>query len=133
MAMINVEAMNGSLFHEAFLRSAPQPEQWPQVVAKMHQLLSEQDYDWSQAIAAIQAPTLIVVGDTDGVRTEHAVELLGLLRSGKGKGGGEIGGAVLAQLAVLPGTTHPMVLDRVEWLSSMLTAFLDAPMPTPVP
>lgn len=133
MAMISAEAMNGSLFHEAFLRSAPQPEQWPQVVAKMHHLLSEQDYDWSQAIAAIPAPTLIVVGDTDGVRADHAVELLGLLRAGNGNGGDEIGGVPRAQLAVLPGTTHPMVMDRVEWLTSMLTAFLDAPMPTPNP
>ena len=119
MAMISTEAMNGSLFHEAFLRSAPQPEQWPQVVAKMHQLLSEQDYDWSQAIAAIPAPTLIVVGDTDGVRADYAVELLDLLRGGKSNGEHERWGAPRAQLAVLPGTTHPMVMDRVEWLTSM--------------
>ena len=29
-----------------------------------------------------------------------------------------------AQLALLPGTSHEEVLDRVEWLSSMITAFL---------
>ena len=29
-----------------------------------------------------------------------------------------------AQLAVLPGTSHEDILDRVEWLSSMITAFL---------
>jgi pimeloyl-ACP methyl ester carboxylesterase len=133
MAMINAEAMSGSIFHEAYLRGAPQPEQWPRVVAKMHQLLSEQDYDWSEAITSIQAPTLIVVGDADGVRADHAVELLGLLRGGKGRGGNEMGSAACAQLAVLPGTTHPMVMDRVEWLSSMLTVFLDLPMSMPVP
>jgi pimeloyl-ACP methyl ester carboxylesterase len=100
----------------------------------MHQLLSEEDYDWSQAITAIQAPTLVVVGDTDGVRADHAIELLGPLRSGKDKDKGkdEIGGVQRAQLAVLPGTTHSMVMDRVEWLLSMLTTFLDAPMSMPL-
>src|SRR5260221_42816 len=131
MALINAEAMSGSLFHEAYLRSAPQPDQWPQVVAKMQHLLSGQDYDWSQAIAEIQAPTLIVVGDADSVRGDHAVELLRLL--GGGKEEGERGGVPRAQLAVLPGTTHPLVMDRVDWLFSMLTAFLDAPMPMPMP
>jgi hypothetical protein len=29
-----------------------------------------------------------------------------------------------AQLAVLPGTTHEGALDRAEWLSSMMNAFL---------
>jgi len=33
-----------------------------------------------------------------------------------------------AQLALLPGTTHEGLLDRVEWLSSMITRFL---LPTP--
>src|SRR5260370_20396887 len=98
----------------------------------MHQLLSGQDYDWSQGIAAIQAPTLIVVGDADSVRVDHAVELLGLLHGGNGSGEDESGGVPHVQLAVLPGTTHPQVMDRVEWLASMLTAFLDAPMPMSV-
>jgi hypothetical protein len=30
---------------------------------------------------------------------------------------------------VLPGTTHVTLADRAEWLVSMITAFLDAPMP----
>ncbi len=34
-----------------------------------------------------------------------------------------------AQLAVLPGTTHVGMLDRVEWLLAMIRPFLDAPMP----
>jgi hypothetical protein len=34
-----------------------------------------------------------------------------------------------AQLAVLPGTTHVTLVHRAEWLASMVTAFLDAPVP----
>jgi hypothetical protein len=32
-----------------------------------------------------------------------------------------------AQLALLPGATHVDMLDRVEWLSSMIMAFLTPP------
>ena len=34
-----------------------------------------------------------------------------------------------SRLAVLPGTTHVSMLDRADWLVSMVTEFLDAPMP----
>jgi len=34
-----------------------------------------------------------------------------------------------AQLAVFPGTDHMMLVKRTDWQVSMITAFLDAPMP----
>ena len=40
-----------------------------------------------------------------------------------------IAGLPGSQLAVLPGTTHVALVERVDWLVSMITAFLDAPMP----
>ncbi len=42
---------------------------------------------------------------------------------------GDLHGLPRAQLAVLPGTTHVTLVDRADWLLSMITAFLDAPMP----
>ena len=42
---------------------------------------------------------------------------------------GDIAGLPNSQLAILPGTTHVTVVDRADWLVSMITAFLDAPMP----
>jgi hypothetical protein len=30
---------------------------------------------------------------------------------------------------VLPGTTHVTLVTRAEWLTAMVTEFLDAPMP----
>jgi pimeloyl-ACP methyl ester carboxylesterase len=47
MASINAEAMVGSPIHEAYVRAAPRPEDWPRLSAKLRQLLSEQ-YDWTQ-------------------------------------------------------------------------------------
>jgi hypothetical protein len=76
---------------------------------------------------------LIVLGDSDVVRLEHAVEMFGLL------GGGVMGdlvGLPKSQLAVLPGTTHFVppgsgLLDRADWLLAMVLPFLDAPEPEP--
>jgi hypothetical protein len=67
----------------------------------------------------------IAVRVPDLVRPEHTVEMFRLL------GGGVVGdifGLPRSQLAVLPGTTHVTLVDRAEWLISMITEFLDAPM-----
>jgi pimeloyl-ACP methyl ester carboxylesterase len=80
----------------------------------------------AEAIEAIDAPTLLVIGDSDIVRPEHAVEMFRLLGGGVM---GDLAGLPRSQLAVLPGTTHATLVERGEWLGSMITAFLDAPMP----
>ena len=59
--------------------------------------------DWSSAVPAIQAPSLIVVGDADGMSNAH--------------------------LAILPATTHATICDS-PLLPAMVASFLDAPMPT---
>jgi pimeloyl-ACP methyl ester carboxylesterase len=81
-------------------------------------------------IRGIVAPTLLIIGDSDAIRLEHAVELFRLLGGGVM---GDLAGLPKSQLAVLPGTTHFIppgsgVLDRADWLLSMIGEFLDAPM-----
>jgi pimeloyl-ACP methyl ester carboxylesterase len=119
------EAMLGSPMHDAYISSAPIPEAWPTLVAKLGQLLGE-DYDWAKGVSAIEAPTLVIVGDADSVRPAHAVELFVLLGGGVP---GDFAGLPNAQLAVLPGTTHFGVLASSDQLLPILTAFLDATSP----
>ena len=73
-----------------------------------------------------KVPTLVMIGDSDVVRPEHAVQMFRLLGGGVA---GDVAGLPHSQLAVLPGTTHVTLVDRADWLLSMITAFLDAPMP----
>ncbi len=122
----NPDAPFLSQLREAYVGIAPGPEDWPRLVAKMRQLLTEH-YDWTQDVAAIQAPTLIVIGDADTVRPGHAVELFELL--GGGKAYSAMGNLSNAQLAVLPGTTEFSMLARVDLLTAIIPPFLDAPMP----
>jgi pimeloyl-ACP methyl ester carboxylesterase len=120
------EDLAGSPFQEEYARTAPHPEDWPTLIAKVKQL-NRQIPDWPpEAIQSIKAPTLIMIGDSDIVRPEHAVEMFRLLGGGVA---GDVAGLPNSQLAVLPGTTHVTLVHRADWLLSMITAFLDAPMP----
>src|SRR5438067_4437101 len=120
------EDLAGSPFQEEYARIAPKPQEWPRLFAKVNQL-DREIQDWPpEAIQSIKTPTLLIIGDSDIVRPEHAVELFRLLGGGVA---GDLVGLPRSQLAVLPGTTHVTLVDRAEWLASMISAFLDAPMP----
>ena len=128
---ITPEMFAGSPIEDAYKRTAPNPGDFPKLVAKLT-ALDTTPYAWPEdAIRAIPAPTLIVLGDSDGITLEHAVELFRL------RGGGVMGdlaGMPASQLAVLPGTSHFVppgsgLLDRAEWLVAMIRPFLDAPLP----
>jgi pimeloyl-ACP methyl ester carboxylesterase len=80
-------------------------------------------YDWSKEVKNIQVPIFMAIGDADGVRYEHALELF------RAKGGGKMGdlhGLPKSRLAILPGTTHIGMMHRTEWLIPMITDFLDS-------
>jgi pimeloyl-ACP methyl ester carboxylesterase len=80
----------------------------------------------AEAIEAIEAPTLLIIGDSDIVRPEHAVEMFGLLG---GEVMGDLAGLPNSRLAILPGTTHVSLVERADGLPSMIGEFLDVPMP----
>ena len=128
---VTPEAFAGSPIEEAYLRTAPNPQDFPNLVAKLKRLDME-PYAWPpENIQGISAPTLLIIGDSDAIRPEHAVEMFRLLGGGVM---GDLAGLPKSQLAVLPGTTHFVppgsgVLDRADWLVSMISEFLDAPMP----
>jgi pimeloyl-ACP methyl ester carboxylesterase len=117
------DELDGSVWHRSYIKAAPDPNAWSALVRKVSDL--DRTFEgWSpDAIRALRPPILLVIGDSDIVRPEHTMEMFRLL------GGGVIGdivGLPASQLAVLPGTSHVGVLDRVEWLRSMTAEFLDS-------
>jgi len=126
-----IEALTPELFAESppqteYARLAPNPEDWPTLVEKVKEL--EREFvGWpAEDIAAIESPTLLIMGDADIVRLDHAAEMIHLLGGGVP---GDFGALPSDQLAVLPGTNHVGVMLRTDWLLPMITQFLDAPMP----
>jgi len=118
--------LDGSPFQLEYASIAPHPKHWHRLVAKIADL-DRTTLGWPRdAIQSARAPILLIIGDSDIVRPEHVVEMFRLLGGGVV---GDLAGLPRSQLAVLPGTTHVTLTDRTEWLTSMITEFLNAPIP----
>jgi pimeloyl-ACP methyl ester carboxylesterase len=120
-------ALAGTPWQEAYARMAPNPDDWLTLVQKK----MDMDRRWQgwppEMVMALEAPTLLVIGDSDIVRPEHTVEFFRLLGGGVP---GDLTGLPKSQLAVLPGTTHvSLITERADLLLTVTTAFLDAPLP----
>jgi pimeloyl-ACP methyl ester carboxylesterase len=94
-------------------RMAPDPKRWPVLVTKIKEL--EKIFKGYSAadLKAIKAQTLIMMGDRDAVRPEHAVEMYRLIPN--------------AQLAIFPGGDHFLLFSSPDKLLATLTPFLNAP------
>jgi pimeloyl-ACP methyl ester carboxylesterase len=121
------EQLKPSPLYQHYARIAPEPAHWPVLLGKIGDLLRH-DYDWSNDVAAIKAPTLIVFADADAVRTAHVVAFFELLGGGKKDAGWNGSGMSNARLAILPGLTHYNIAASPT-LAPTVTPFLDAPMP----
>jgi pimeloyl-ACP methyl ester carboxylesterase len=125
-AYFTPEAFAGSPMEAEYARVAPNPAGFSALVRKVQQLTGDVAEVGAEAVRSIKAPTMIFLGDSDIVRPEHAVEFFRLRGGGVP---GDFAGMRPAQLAVLPGTSHNGLMQRAEWLQSMILAFLDAPVP----
>ncbi len=130
MAGMSAEAaafMMQTPLYDLYSSVAPRVEDWSVLVSKTGDML-RQDYDWTEAVDALQQPALVIIGDSDSVMPAHALELLQLF------GGGVPGDFVAqpaSQFAVIPNTTHGSIMFRADAILPLVVPFLDAPMPEP--
>lgn len=75
-------------------------------------MLNEPNID-PKALEQITAPTLVLAGDHDVIRTEHTVEIFSHLQN--------------AQLAILPNSTHMVPFDDPELFNTTIERFLSTP------
>ncbi|MPZ82046.1 MAG: alpha/beta fold hydrolase [Actinophytocola sp.] len=95
---------------DAYLAVAPVPEHFEVFMAKASAL--PEKLDWSaDDLGAVASPVLIVVGDTDFVRVDHAAEMRQHIPD--------------SRLAVLPGTTHMDLTRRADLVLPLVEPFLD--------
>ncbi|MGI8333992.1 alpha/beta fold hydrolase [Actinomadura scrupuli] len=86
------------------------PAHFPVVFAKMMRLWREEpDLDLAE-LAAIAAPTLVMQGDDDVVTVEHSAAVARAVPD--------------AQLAVVPGASHALPLERPELVNRLILEFL---------
>jgi pimeloyl-ACP methyl ester carboxylesterase len=95
---------------EAYATLAPDPAHFEAFTAKLQQSMTRMEGWTPEELGTVSVPTLLVFGDTDFVRLEHAVQMHELIPG--------------AQLAVLPGTTHMNLLRRTTLIHPLIEDFL---------
>lgn len=117
------EMMKQSPIYQTYARIAPRPADWPLLLTKVGDLLRK-DYDWSNDVAAIRAPVMLVFADADAIRPEHMVRFYQLLGGGKKDAGWDGSGMSKTRLAILPGLTHYNIFSAPA-LPAAIGPFLD--------
>jgi pimeloyl-ACP methyl ester carboxylesterase len=94
---------------ESYRKVAPDPNYWPRIYDKVGNI------QWAgfskEELASIKVPMLIVLGDHDFVRVEHAVETVRLIPN--------------AELAVIPDASHFAPLSEPERVIPIVKYFLE--------
>jgi pimeloyl-ACP methyl ester carboxylesterase len=117
---MNAEIFKGSPIEQAYISYGNDPAKFSAWVMKILSI-DDKPYDWAPAVKQIKAPIFMLIGDVDGVRYEHALELF------KAKGGGQTGdlhGMPKSRLAILPGTTHIGMMMHTDYWIPMVNDFL---------
>ena len=96
------------------------PEHYPVVVAKLAQMHVEGPTLTAGELNRIGNRTLVMVGDDDEVRLEHAIELYRSLPD--------------SELAIVPGTSHGLLVEKPALCNAVIIDFLTTdPVPTMAP
>jgi pimeloyl-ACP methyl ester carboxylesterase len=94
-------------------RVAPDNSKWPVLVKKIKDLGRDFQGFSDDEVRSIKAPTLIMQGDRDGVKPEHAVEMMRLIPN--------------SQLAIFPNGDHFILQTRRDKVVETFMTFFDQP------
>jgi pimeloyl-ACP methyl ester carboxylesterase len=127
-----LEGLSGDLFAdtpvgEAFRQHTADPKAFDAYIEKMRVLNFEDQNITDAQMRSIRAKTMVIVGDADGVRPEHAVAMFKLRGGGDEDAAatGAISKVPQARLVILPATSHISISAVVPILEPMITEFLD--------
>jgi len=105
------DSKNIEFQRENYKKVAADPDYWPKMFDKLGSI------QWQgfskEELASIKAPFLIVLGDCDFVRLEHAVDTVKLIPN--------------AELAVIPSASHFALFSEPERVIPIVKHFLEKP------
>jgi len=119
----SAEPMKQTPMYDLYARLAPRVEDWQTLHIKMGDFI-QHEYDWSEEIAALPMPVLLVAADADSFSPVHAAEFYALLGGGQRDAGWNGSDRTASRLAIIPGASHYNVFDRPETADAAI-AFLD--------
>jgi pimeloyl-ACP methyl ester carboxylesterase len=131
---LTAAAFAGTPVADAFLAHTPDATAFDAYLEKMKELNINDQHISDEAMRSFSAKTMVIVGDADGVKPEHALAMFKLRGGGdeKAAASGIVHGVPAARLVVLPAMSHIGLAGESELLVPMVNAFLDdRPPPTP--
>jgi len=124
--------LSGDLFTdtpvgEAFRQHTTDPASFDAYIEKMRVLNLEDQQISDAQMRSIRAKTMVIVGDADGVKPEHAVAMFRLRGGGDEEAAatGTLSRVPSARLVILPATSHISISAAAQLVEPMITAFLD--------
>ena len=135
--LAGIEGLSAASFadtpvEETFSEHTPDRAAYDAYLEKMKVLNSEDQNISDSQMRSIAAKTMVIVGDADGVRPEHALAMFEL-RGGcdeQAAATGVLQESPAARLVVLPATSHVGISGESAVLVPMVSAFLDDVTPT---
>ncbi len=131
---LSATAFAGTGVEKAFTEHTPDPTAFDAYVEKM-KVLNSDDQNISDAqMRSISAKTMVIIGDADGVKPEHALAMFQLRGGGdeEAAASGMLQKVPSARLVILPATSHIGISAEAAVLVPMVSAFLDdVPPATP--
>ena len=124
---LSAEAFAGTPVEKAFREHTPDPAAFDAYLEKMKALNINDQNIGDDDMRSISAKTMVIVGDADGVKIEHALAMF-KLRGGcdeKAAATGVLQEVPAARLVVLPAMSHVGLSGESELVVPMVTAFLD--------
>ena len=103
-------------FRDLYAASSPDgPDHWPVVFEKLMRMWTEEPTLIVEDLARIEVPVLVMVGDDDVVRFDHTTAFYEALQRG--------------QLAVVPGASHALPMEKPTEVNRLILEFLAAGEP----
>jgi pimeloyl-ACP methyl ester carboxylesterase len=115
-------AMKSSPLYARYARVAPRPQDWDSTFEKLRELLLR-EYDWSQQVAALANPLLLVFADAYSIGMAHIGEFFALRGGGLRDAGWNAQSRPHSRLAIVPDTTH-YTIDSSPALPHAVLPFL---------
>jgi pimeloyl-ACP methyl ester carboxylesterase len=128
---LSAKEFAGTPVEKAFMEHTPDAKAYDAYLEKMKVLNANDQNISDEQMRSISAKTMVIIGDADGVKPEHALAMFEL------RGGGDEEAAVTgtlqkvpaARLVILPATSHIGISGETAVLVPMVTAFLDDVQP----
>jgi pimeloyl-ACP methyl ester carboxylesterase len=124
---LSTATFTGTPVEKAFMEHTPDAPAFHAYVEKM-QSLGVLDHHISDAqLRSVAAKAMVIAGDADSVKLEHALAMFRLLGGGdeEAAGSGALQKLPAARLVILPATSHMSIWGESAVLAPMVSAFLD--------